>query len=181
VFFGATGDGASSQDFRTYSVEKTSGYLVADAHNVYSAGNQNSTASLYTTLFPAGVSAPAIQSTLPTGSATQAGTSVAGAAGFRWNEVEIMRLGTVVTWKINGTLIATVDTTNFTLPTGGNNIFLGMSDTSLGAGTPASLFATYDFTLIDNLAVTAVPEPSATVVSIMATFGLVASRRRRVV
>ncbi len=176
VFFGATGDGASAADFRTYSSEKQAGYTTADAHNTYAAGSQNSSAALYQTLFPAGATAPAVQLGI---SSTQSGSTLAGTAGFRWHQVEIDKNGNIITWYVDGTLLATVDTTNFTTPTGGNNILFGMADTSTGAGTPASIFAQLDFTLIDNVSVTAVPEPST-----FALFGLalgtMAFMRRRI-
>ena len=158
VFFGATGDGASSTDFRTYSSEKQTGYIVGDGHNTYAAGSQNSSAALYQTLFPAGASAPAAQIGIsPT---TQSGLTLAGTAGFRWHDVEISQVNDIVTWKIDGTLIATLDTTSLTNATGGNNILFGMADTSTGAGTPANIFEQLDFTLIDNVNVIAVPEPT---------------------
>jgi hypothetical protein len=157
VFFGATGDGASSSDFRIYSSEKTSSYAVGDANATYAAGSRDSSATLYKTLFPGGLSAPAAQTAI---SSTQNGITLAGTAGFAWHNVEITKSDSIITWKIDGTLLATVDTTGFTVAPGGNNILFGMADTSLGAGSPASLFEQFDFTLIDNISVTAVPEPA---------------------
>jgi hypothetical protein len=177
VFFAATGDGASAQDFRAYSKEQPTGYATGitgnNAHNVYAAGSQNSSAALYQTAFPAGAQAPTAQSNA---AATQTGSTLAGMAGFRWHDVVIEKAGNLITWKVNGTLFDTVDLTNFTpanLPTG-SNILFGMSDTSLGAGTPASAFQTYDFTLIDNISV--VPEPAC--LSILGLAGLAIARRR---
>ncbi|BBO34823.1 PEP-CTERM sorting domain-containing protein [Lacipirellula parvula] len=176
VFFGATGDGASAADFRAYSPAKTTGYIVGDAAATYAAASTNSSAALYQTLFPAGATVPAAQNTaFPT---TQFGTSVAGAAGFRWHNVVIEKVGAIVTWTIDGTLVATVNTTGIT--TGGNNILFGMADTSLGAGTPAATFAAVDFTLIDNVRVTNnVPEPASLALVGLAGLGLAAARRRR--
>ena len=174
VFFAATGDGASAAEFRTYSSEKQSGYTTADGHNTYAAGNQNSSAALYQTLFPAGATAPAAQVTIsPT---TQSGSTVAGTAGFRWHDVEIAQVGNIVTWKVDGTLLATLDTTSLTNATAGNNILFGMSDTSTGAGTPAALFAQLDFTLIDNVTV---PEPSLFALGVVGVASLCLVRRRK--
>lgn len=179
VFFGATGDGASSADFRAYAPEKQTGYVVSgsgvDAHNVYAAASQNSSAALYTTLFPAGATAPAVQTGIST---TQTGATLAGMAGFRWHDVEITQIGNIITWKIDGTLVDTVDTTSFSIATGGNNILFGMADTSTGAGTPSSLFQQLDFTLIDNVNVLEAPEPSAMALSLLGAASLFLARRR---
>jgi hypothetical protein len=175
VFFAATGDGASAADFRTYSSEKQTGYVVSDGHNTYAAGSQNSSAALYQTLFPAGATAPAAQIGI---SLTQTNSTLAGTAGFRWHDVEIAQVGNIVTWKVDGTLLATLDTTSLTNATAGNNILFGMSDTSNGAGTPASLFAQLDFTLIDNVNVTVIPEPSAFALGVVGVASLFLVRRR---
>jgi hypothetical protein len=164
VFFGSTGDGASSGDYRVYSSDKPASYAVGDANVTYAAGSRDSAASLYQTLFPGGLSAPAAQTAIS--ATTQSGMTLAGTAGFAWHDVEITKEGSAVTWKVDGTLLATVDTAGFTVAPGGNNILFGMSDTSTGAGTPANLFEQLDFTLIDNVSVTSVPEP--------ATIGLMA-------
>lgn len=180
VFFAATGDGASGTDFRSYSAEKPSGYALADAHNTYAAGSQNNTASLYTGLFPAGATAPSAQTTL---SSTQNGLTLAGTAGFRWHDVEIAKNDNLITWKIDGTLIATVNTNGFTAATGGGNILFGMADTSLPAGTPANLFEQLDFTLIDNVQVstivTPVPEPGTMALVGVGLVGIGAAMRRK--
>lgn len=175
VFFGATGDGASSSDFRTYSVEKPTSYAVADAHNTYAAGSLNSSAALYQTLFPAGATAPATQVAL---SATQSGATAAGMAGFRWHDVEISKLGNIITWTVDGTLLATVDATSFLESTGGDNILFGMADTSNGASATPSLFEQLDFTLIDNIVVTAVPEPTSLALVGLGGLALLARRRK---
>jgi hypothetical protein len=178
VFFGADGDGASALDYRAYSRDVQSGYTTASlpAQNVYAAGSQNNTASLYTTLFPGGNTAGAIQTGI---SLTQTGSTLPGTAGFQWNQVEITKTGSIVTWKVNGTLLDTMDISTVTNAFGGNNILFGMSDTSTGAGTPASLFQQLDFTLIDNVVVTQVPEPTAVVIAILGATGWYIARRRR--
>ncbi|HVT30074.1 MAG TPA: PEP-CTERM sorting domain-containing protein [Lacipirellulaceae bacterium] len=175
LFYAADGDGASSADYRVYSSEKPGSYQLADAHNTYAAGDRNSSNAYYQTLFPAGNSVPAAQnSAFPT---TQFGTSLAGAAGFKWHDVVIEKTGNIVTWTVDGTLLATTDTTNFTVPTSGNNILFGHGDTSLGAGTPAATFAAVDFTLIDNVRV--VPEPGTLALCLLGGIGIGAMRRRR--
>ena len=79
-------------------------------------------------------------------------------------------------WTVNGSLIATTDTANFTTATGGSNILFGHADTSNGASANA-LFAQLDFTLIDN--VRFVPEPSSLLMSMVLAFGALAARRRQ--
>jgi hypothetical protein len=163
VLYGATPDGASSANYRAYSVTAQSGYTTGttgvNGQNVYAAGSQQNTDVYYATPFPGGRTAPLIQQTFfPL---TQTGTTVVGTPSFQWNDVLIEKSGPTITWTVNGTLLATTSTTNFATATNGNNILFGQADTSVGAGTPASTFQFVDFTLIDNVRVlTAVPEPT---------------------
>lgn len=151
--------------------------MVGDGHNTYAAGSQNNTAALYTTLFPAGASAPAAQTGIsPT---TQSGLTLAGTAGFRWHDVEINQTGTTVTWKVDGTLLATLDTSSLTNATAGNNILFGMADTSTGAGTPSTIFEQLDFTLIDNVNVIQTPEPTTAALTGIGLAALAGFARRR--
>ena len=179
VYFAATGDGQSSADYRIYSSEAPTSYAVGvtgvNAHVVYAAGNTNQSAALYTTLFPAGATAPGSQS----GEATQTSSTIAGAAGFRWHAVEIKKVGSIVTWSINGTLIATVNESLFTgtLPAG-SNILFGMSDTNLSTNASPTLLDKLQFTLIDNVTVTDIPEPATLVLFGMAVAGAFCIRRR---
>lgn len=175
VFFAATGDGASASDYRVYSRQVPTGHLIATpAGATYAAGSQNNTAALYTTLFPAGATAPPEQIAI---SSTQNGSTLAGTAGFRWHEVSIKKEGSIVTWTVNGTLIATLDYSSHANQPLGTNILFGHSDTSLGAGTPANLFQLLDFTLIDNIRV--VPEPTTFGLLGLSLVGLLAGRSRR--
>ena len=177
VFFAATGDGASSADFRTYSSEKQTGYVVGDGHNTYAAGSQNSSSALYQTLFPAGATAPAAQ--LGISATTQAGSTLAGTSGFRWHDVEITQIANIITWTVDGTLLATLDATSLTNATSGNNILFGHADTSTGAGTPASIFEQLDFTLIDNVNVIAVPEPTTAALALLGLAGVMFAAKRK--
>lgn len=177
VFFSATGDGQSSADYRIYSPERTTGYDIfpasgnpLDAHATFAAGSRNQSALLYTTLFPAGATAPGSQG------ATQTSSTPAGAAGFRWHQVEIVKIGSLVSWRVNGTLLGTVDTSFFS--TGGSNILFGHSDTNNTTNSNATLLQDLQFTLIDNVIVTdVVPEPAS--VGMLAMVGLAALRRGR--
>ena len=84
-----------------------------DSHATYHAGNRsnnpNSTtapaAALYVNSFPS-VEVPAAQTALfPE---TQHGSTVAGALGFAWHQVEIATVGNTVTWKVDGVLLITL-------------------------------------------------------------------------
>lgn len=180
VWFGATGDGQSSSDYRIYSPERQTSYDIypasgnaLDAHVTYAAGSRNQSAALYTTLFPAGATAPGVQAGMP----TQTSSTPAGAAGFRWNDVEITKNGDIVTWTINGTLIATVDSSFFS--TGGSNILFGHSDTNNTTNSSAALLEQLEFTLIDNVRVEVLPEPTGILPCVLGAVGLAARRRRR--
>lgn len=162
VFYGATADGASAADYRAYSVTAKSGYSTAttgvNGQNVFAAGSQQNTNAYYATPFPGGKSAPLIQqTTYPT---TQFGTTLVGTPSFTWNDVLIEKIGSTITWTVNGTLLATTNTAGFATPTAGNNILFGQADTSVGAGTPAATFQALDFSLIDNVRVQGIPEPT---------------------
>jgi hypothetical protein len=180
LWFGATGDGQSSADYRIYSPERPTSYDIfpgsgnpLDAHAVYAAGSRNQSAALYTATFPAGATAPGLQALEP----TQTASTPAGAAGFRWHRVEIEKLGNVVTWKVNGVLLATVDETLMIPPVGGTNIMFGHSDTNLTTNPNAALLERLQFTLIDNVKV--VPEPSSVALLGLAGMGLARARRRK--
>ncbi len=189
VFFAETLDGGSSADWRAYSSAKSVSYQATETTSgvpVYeaSAGGTDSTARnasnpyYYdrTNLvgpFP-GQPIPAAQTAIVQGldpNVDHTGTAQDGITAFSWAEGEIAKVGNVVTWKVNGVLIATVnlddvgtgpgDGVGFDdLPTGGHNILLGHSDTNSSSSTDA-LFNTLTFSLYDNIRVetidTAIP------------------------
>jgi hypothetical protein len=172
IFFANTGDSSSSA-FRAYSAERAVSYQSPadpavldglgqpiDSHATYHAGNRsnnpNSTtapaAALYVNSFPS-VQVPAAQTALfPE---TQHGSTVAGALGFAWHEVEIATIGNTVTWKVDGVLLITLDKTNFVTPTGGTNIFFGHGDINEFISQDP-YYDDVSFTLIDNVSVSAV-------------------------
>ena len=57
---------------------------------------------------------------------TQAGVTQAGAFGFAWHKVDITKNNGIVTWSVDGVLLANYNASSLTL--GGNNIALGQSD-----------------------------------------------------
>ena len=171
VFFGYTGDGESSADYRAYSVEDTNSYdgTAAEPHATYHAGTRNvpgsvggvpgaGEATTYNPAFGTGRTAPQAQIDIfgPMGTATadQSGIINSGAAGFRWNEHEIKKVGNSVTWTVNGVLLITVDMTNFATPTLGGNLSFGHSDINrTSSADPAA--ADLLFSLVDNIEVNA--------------------------
>lgn len=170
IWFGATGDGNSASDWRAYSPVAPTRYT--DASGVYAAGTQAGSTNA-SDLYYAGfgqVSAPAAQLAL---FPQQTGTTLIGSAAFEWHDVLIEKLGGVVTWTVDGTLIATVPLGDDTALTG-NNIFLGHADTNATSSTDVN-DVNLLFTLIDNVRV--IPEPSS--LALIAGSLAVGLRRRK--
>lgn len=168
VFFSYSGEGESSFDYRAHSVEDQDnfGYEVGSSPNVtFLAGVQNVPGSennepgigvpLYNDAVGTGRTAPQAQIDLFAGIVDQSGIINGGAAGLRWNEVEIRKVGNQVDWFVNGVLLVTVDTTPFVSQLGGGNISFGHTDIN---NTSSTEFAAMDllFSLVDNIEVTAI-------------------------
>ncbi|MBM3880356.1 MAG: PEP-CTERM sorting domain-containing protein [Verrucomicrobia bacterium] len=176
IFFGASGDGGSSVDYRAYSPAVTSGYNAASG--VFAAGTgtspdaRNNTHPYYAGF--GGASAPAAQATL---FPQQTGATATGAAGFAWRNVVIDKLGNTVQFSIDGLPIATVDAAAAgTL--GGGAILLNQFDInatiSSDPNSPDLLFG-----LVDNVQVSVIPEPSVLALAGLGALVLLAIRRRR--
>jgi hypothetical protein len=167
VWFGATGDGNSSQDWRAYSSAAPTQY--ASNSGVFAAGstttpdvrNQNHP---YYTNFGANT-APAAQLTM---FPQQTGATLVGSAGMEWHQVEIVKSGTDVKWFVGGKLIATVPLSGVTIS--GGNIFFGQSDINATSSTDPN-DVNLLFSLIDNVSVVAIPEPGAWLFGGVATVG----------
>jgi hypothetical protein len=82
----------------------------------------------------------------------QFGDTQPGSVGFAWHEVEIEKVGTLVTWKMDGTTLITLETENFVTPTAGTNLLFGHSDINASVSTEAP-YLEVAFTLIDNIKV----------------------------
>jgi hypothetical protein len=174
IWFGATGDGNSSSDWRAYSPTAGTSYLPASG--VYAAGTGTSPDARnhlhpYYASF-GGVTAPAAHVTL---FPQQSGTTLVGSSAWEWHEVVIKKAAGIVTWTVDGTLIATVSAADDTIATG-NNIFFGHSDTN-GTSSSDPNDVNLLFTLIDNVRVV-VPEPSSFALLAIGLTGLLARRRR---
>ena len=81
-----------------------------------------------------------------------------------------------MTWTVDGLLIATVPAAHDTAVTG-NNIFFGHSDTNATSSTDPNDIHLL-FTLIDNVVVEAIPEPSSIALWGLSLLGLAGIRRR---
>jgi hypothetical protein len=104
----------------------------------------------------------------------QTGTTLVGSSAMEWHDVLITKSGNFATWTVDGTLIATIDLNTVTLS--GTNIFFGHSDTNATSSTDPNDINLL-FSLIDNVVVSVVPEPSALALFGLAGLGLL--RRRR--
>lgn len=165
VWFAATGDGGSSADWRAYSSAAPLSY--PDGSPVYPFLTRNNS-DPYFAAFGSNA-APAAQLAL---FPQQTGTTSVGTAGMEWHRVTIEKAGTTAVWRVDSTLMATIDLTTVTL--GGGNIFFGNSDINATSSTDPNDVHLL-FTLIDNVRV--VPAPAS--LSLIATAVLTLSRRRR--
>jgi hypothetical protein len=145
--FGVSGDGGLAQDYRTH----IGAAVQTGAAGGYQAPSfaTNNTNAFYTAMFP---SPP---------------YAVAGAPGKQWVRVKITKVGNQYSWYINNNLLAQITNATYTsgLP------MVGMQDPT------TSVTQNGNFVLIDNVQVTAVPEPGT-----MAALGIGALallRRRR--
>jgi hypothetical protein len=172
VWFSGSGDGNSSADFRAYTPAFPASLV--DASGVYTANSRNQSAALYTAAFPTRT-APAAQTAL---FPQQTGSALAGSLAWQWHDVKIDKIGNIVTWNMDGVLLATLDlSTNGTL--GGSNILLQQSDINTTASTDVNR-TNLIFGLFDNVVVSAVPEPSVALITFgaVATMGFVRRIRR---
>lgn len=174
IMFGASGDGGSTFDYRVYR----SGGLLAPSTGVYAAGTttspssadaRNNTNPFYTALF-GGQAAPAAQLGLFPG---QTGVTDPGALGFKWRDVVVQKAGTILTWTVDGNLLATVDSTGATLS--GNNILFGIFDINASSSTDVN---DHLITAIYDNIVVSVPEPSSLALVGLSGLALLARRRK---
>jgi hypothetical protein len=173
IWFAATGDGNSASDWRAYSPTAATRYT--DASGVYAAGTQAGSTNASDPYYASfgSVSAPAAQLAL---FPQQTGTTLVGSAAFEWHDVLITKSGSNVTWTVDGILIATVPVADDTVLTG-NNIFFGHSDTNGTSSTDPNDVALL-FSLIDNVVVSVVPEPTSMTLVGVGALGLLRRRRR---
>jgi hypothetical protein len=178
VYFGATGDGGSTSDYRAYSPASGAiGYQ--DDSGIFAAPDDpagiraRSNANAYYSSF-GGETAPAAQLTL---FPEQIGATDPGAQGFAWRDVIIEWLDTTITFSIDSVVIATVDTNTFS-SVGGSNILFNQFDINNTAAPSNTNATSLLFGLIDNVRVIQIPEPAA-FSGIAVGLMVLSSRRRR--
>lgn len=169
VGFGVTLDGGSAADYRVYSSVAPTSY--ADGNAVYQSASRNGSDAYYAGF--GGASAPAAQVALFAG---QTGTTDAGEIGFSWRRIDIDVVGAgSAYWYIDGLLIGSVDLSTVTL--GGGNLFLGHGDTN-GSSSADPNDSLLNVTIVDNLQVVAIPEPSSLALLGLGGLALLARRRK---
>lgn len=151
LYFAWSGEGGASQDIRVYTnagarMPVSAGMLVAGtnaaaedaAHPYYAVFGRLAPPEAQAGMYP-----------------SQTGLTARGTPAFAWHDVIIEKIGTTVTWTVDGVRMATVDVPNLVLST---NIFLGQTDINAGqAGIPEMLFGLYDNVRVEKLAAAAVP------------------------
>jgi hypothetical protein len=173
VSFGTTLDGGSATDYRAYSSAANTSYPAGNAVYQAPAGAINNSDAYYAVYTPQ--SAPAAQVGLFAG---QTGSTDPGETAFKWRRVTIDVAGGFATWSIDGTPLAKVNLSTVTL--GGGNILFGHSDTNGTVSADANRVA-LNVTLIDNIDVSAIPEPTSFALVVLgAAAGLLRRGRRAV-
>ena len=172
AWFAGDNEGQSGIDYRAH----LNATLQGPTSTVYEAedatvdgvviNRRNANNPYYHTTFPGGQEAPQKQKDEY---AQQTGALKPGTLGFEWREVEISKIGTAVSWSIDGLPIATFDNPTLT----GSNIFVGHWDVFASIADNADL----SFGVVDNLVVEQVPEPAS--LSLLGLAGLALLRRGR--
>jgi GH25 family lysozyme M1 (1,4-beta-N-acetylmuramidase) len=143
-YFSADGDGGVSGTSTTFG--DYAGYIGANWQNaasgIYTAGSLDNAGAYYTTAFPAGLAAPALQQS---GYPQQTGDLSAGTFGFAWHDVIVSRRGSTVNWAVDGILFATISNATLTA----SNVFVGYWDPFASSTDNTNL----SFGLVDNVRV----------------------------
>lgn len=165
---GATTDGGSSADYRVYGSAHTISYqdgdrvITGDTNSpyVYAGTNRNNANGYYSSLFPA-TPCPETQTNL---FPRQTGcTAPAGTVAFKWHDVALKKVANVLTYRIDGNLIATANTVDAGAA-GGSYLLFNMFDTGTGGSTDIDS-TNLQFALFDNVRITNFPS----VVTVSAT------------
>ena len=169
AWFAGDNEGQSGIDFRAY----LNASLEGPTSSVYAApdsgaiNRRNANNPYYHGTFPGGQMAPAFQqANYP----QQTGALKAGTLGFEWREVEIRKIGTDVSWHIDGLHIATFQNPTLT----GSNIFVGHWDVFASITDNPDL----SFGVVDNVRVEVIPEPATIALLAIGAAAIMARRRR---
>lgn len=165
VLFGASADGGTATDYRCYLgnsgftgtppvLTVAAGATQPDAQvspsgvPVYAAASSNNTNAYYSVF--GNLAAPAAQLAL---FPEQSGNTAAGTQGMTWHTWTITKTGNILTWHIDGTLIATCDTTmNPAFTFEGDNVYFGQNDINATSSTDVNARSLL-FGLIDNISI----------------------------
>ncbi len=147
-YFSADGDGGVSAsstttgDYCAYS----NATLLATGSGVYLAGTDTTARDnanyYYSTAFPNGQSAPALQQTTYP---QQSGALASGTFGLAWHDVIVSRRGSNVNWAVDGILFASITNASFTA----SNVFVGFWDPFASLSSNNAV----NFGLVDNVRV----------------------------
>ena len=143
-YFSADGDGgvsAASTTSGDYAGYAGTAWKNA-ATGIYAAGSLDNANIYYTSAFPGGHPAPALQST---NYPQQSGTLNPGTFGLAWHDVIVSRRGSTVDWAIDGIRIATITNASFTA----SNVCVGFWDPFASLSSNSVI----NFGLVDNLRV----------------------------
>lgn len=156
IYFGMSLEGGTNPDYRAY----TNGGTVLPAAAFLTAGDGNNTASYYNIF--GNLEAPVAQLSAPIYGANQVGRTPVGAPGLVWHEVVVTKIGSTLTWHVDGVLLGTVNANRvgYSLST---NIFVGMTDINNGQAAISEA----QFTLVDNLLVETLPAPAVNITNIV--------------
>jgi GH25 family lysozyme M1 (1,4-beta-N-acetylmuramidase) len=155
-YFGVNGDGGSGSgatgtaDYNSYS----NNVVLTVGTGDYWAGTDTSARDnanvYYTTSFPAGAAAPALQqSTYP----QQTGSLNPGTFGLAWHDVIVSKRGTTVDWVVDGIRFATISNATFNA----SNVFIGFWDPFASLSSNNVI----NFGLVDNVRVETPAVPPA--------------------
>ena len=142
IWFGADGEGGTSEDYRAYLGNLSGTQIDLTALGTSGLTASNNTATIYQNLFPS------------------SRFETAGAPGKNWIEVELRQTNNIILWILDGTVVA--QRTNLSAFTSGN-IMIGYMDPFASIANPAEdAFVLFDNLRVEDLSVGALQPPGIT-------------------